>query len=101
MNTGQWQPKDKDASNQSGIRTSYPDAMYQEAVRSAEEVIRDRFAYHPPTAEQQQRYTILRTDFANLAVRICQLVRLGPDRELAIEALSQALMLTNRAIALE
>lgn len=99
MNTGTFQPKEP------GIRTSYPDRMYQEEgcdkTRSTEEVIRARFAYHAPTAEQQQRYAILRTDFTNLAVRISQLVRPGSDRDNAIEALSQTLMLTNRAIALE
>lgn len=105
MSAGQFTPKERETSDPSRVRSSYPDVAYQvkgcDQIRSIEEVIRDRFAYHPPTVEQQQRYAILRTDFINLAVRITAIIRPGPDRDAAIEQLHIAMMLANRAIALE
>jgi hypothetical protein len=65
------------------------------------EFLRDRFSFHSPTPSQAQRYQVLRDDFTALAIRIAKLTPQGEYREKAIEQLHIAMMLTNRAIALE
>jgi hypothetical protein len=63
--------------------------------------IHEQFRYHPPTPAQQIRYELLRHDFTELAARVVKSTPPGSAQDAAIEALHIAMMLANRAIALD
>lgn len=106
MNTGQWQPKGETeakgfASGLTGDALRARQLAQQEVENGIAAIIRDRFSYHPPKPDQVQRYTTLRDDFIALAIRIVRFTPVGPQQDAAVEQLHIAMMLANRAIALE
>ncbi len=82
-------------------QTARIDECARIVVRTPEHVLRDRFSHHPPRPDQVQRYQVIRDDFQALAIRISKLTVPGKDQDAAIERLHEAMMLANRAIALE
>lgn len=63
--------------------------------------IEDIFRYHAPTDEQKVRYQKIRTAALELAFVIKDNVIDGVDQARAIDALREAVMFANAAIALE
>lgn len=61
--------------------------------------IKNRFTYHPPSAEQKEKYEELRAQALYLANRINQLCPDSRELSLAITNLEQAIMWANAAIA--
>lgn len=62
----------------------------------------DRFEYHPPrTPERVAQHETARAAVKDLALRLNALLPDGPEKELAIVRLEEALMWANAAIARE
>ncbi len=69
--------------------------------RSPEEIIEELFTYHPVQDEAQQlKYGMVRDSAKALALQIWKACPYGRDRTRAIDALRDAVMIANAAIAL-
>lgn len=68
-----------------------------------EEMFRERtinsFTYHPPQADQPERYRELRVRGLELAQRIAQICPDSRERSIAITKLEEVIMWANKAIA--
>lgn len=62
------------------------------------ESIRDFFTYHPPDTEQRAVLEELRADYTALALRLHEKLPAGPGKTVAIRALGDAMMKSNRCI---
>ena len=61
--------------------------------------IESDFTYHPPTADQGERYVKMRTTAKQLAHIIVELVPEGRERSLALTKLEETVMWSNAGIA--
>ena len=61
--------------------------------------LRNRFTYHPPTADQVPRYEAVRAAALLLALQLEQLVPDSPERDRAFDALDEVVWRANAAIA--
>ena len=57
------------------------------------------FTYHPPTADQQKRYPMLREKAKQLAVLIIELTPPSREQSVALTKLDEVAMFANAAIA--
>lgn len=62
--------------------------------------IADIFTYHPPTADQPERYARIRTAAKLLALEIVACTPACADQSAAIRLLRESVMTANAAIAL-
>ncbi len=63
------------------------------------EELEARFTYHPPKNDQAERYRRIRSDAAQLAALLDDLVPESREKSLALTNLEQAVMWSNAAIA--
>lgn len=61
--------------------------------------LKNKFTYHPPKGDQQNRYILLRDTAYNLSVLICQNSEPSREQSLAITKLEECIMWTNAGIA--
>lgn len=76
-----------------------PNIKRRELTPEESERLAKNFIYHPPTAEQTQRYWHLRNETKTLAVIYCQCAPQSRELSLALTALEEAVMWVNAAIA--
>ncbi len=65
------------------------------------EALDSLFTYHPPSAEDVEKYTILRTSAQRFAEKVLLNCPPCADRSAAIRSIRDALMTANAAIALD
>jgi hypothetical protein len=72
-------------------------------IPSSEEIeaIRNRFTYHPPSAEQRARYETIREYAHEFALQLLALVPPGEQRDVALVRLEEAVMHANAGVARE
>jgi hypothetical protein len=61
--------------------------------------LHNRFTHHPPAGNQADRYSEIRQLLLNTAVRCVDLTPCSPEQARALNALDEAMMLFNAAIA--
>jgi len=64
-----------------------------------EEVLKNRFTYHPPKGDQTDRYQTLRAQGLDLATAIDTLCPPSREQSLALTKLEEAIMWANASIA--
>jgi hypothetical protein len=63
------------------------------------EQLENRFCHHPPKDDQAYRYTQIRDRICDVAVFCVSMTPVSPEQTRAINALDEAMMLFNAAIA--
>lgn len=76
-----------------------PPTRYQPTARNSDEAIDRRFAHHPPKGDQAMRYAAIRAKMADAAKFIRDWTPESPEQTRAFNALHEAMMLANAAIA--
>jgi hypothetical protein len=61
--------------------------------------LKNRFTYHGPKGDQQERYEFLRATALGLAITISEKVPAGRERSLALTNLEQSIFWANAGIA--
>lgn len=59
----------------------------------------NRFTYHPPVGDQADRYERIRHQILATATLVVELTPCSPEQTRALNALDEAMMLANAAIA--
>lgn len=67
--------------------------------KPTEEQLRNRFLHHPPKGDQAERYAEIRAQICATAVMCVGLTPCSPEQARALNALDEAMMLFNAAIA--
>ena len=75
------------------------DNMEYTITEKEQEILDNNFTYHPPNAEQQAKYPVVRAEAKALAETIHKLCPPSRERSLAITNLEEAVMWANAAIA--
>lgn len=63
------------------------------------EQLANRFEHHPPKSDQAERYTMVRHAILQAAITCVRLTPCSPEQTRALNALDEAMMLFNAAIA--
>lgn len=61
--------------------------------------LENRFSYHPPTGDQPQRYEQIRAGGKEFAELLAELCPSSPELTRAVNAVDEAVMLANAAVA--
>lgn len=61
--------------------------------------LNNRFKYHAPKGDQVERYAAIRASILNTAKVVVDLTPCSPEQARALNALDEAMMLANAAIA--
>lgn len=67
--------------------------------KPTDEQIDNRFSHHPPKGDQATRYTEIRAKMAETAKFVRDRTPCSPEQTRALNALHEAMMLANAAIA--
>lgn len=67
--------------------------------KPTEEQLANRFMHHPPVGNQIERYGAIRAGCLDLARLIVKLTPCSPEQARALNAVDEAMMLANAAIA--
>lgn len=67
--------------------------------KPTEEQLKNRFMHHPPKGDQAQRYAEIRSQICATAIMCVGLTPCSPEQARALNALDEAMMLFNAAIA--
>lgn len=85
---------------QSPSPESVPEPTFRyQLTEQMEERLRRDFTYHPPKADQPERYTAIRGAAAGLARLIMETTPVSREQSLALTNLEQVVFFTNAAIA--
>lgn len=68
-------------------------------VKPTIEELENRFDHHPPVEDQSKRYTSIRHAIKQAAITCVGLTPCSPEQTRALNALDEAMMLFNAAIA--
>jgi hypothetical protein len=71
-----------------------------EEEKAQNKVIENRFSYHKPTCEQQEKYVEIRETAKNLAYTIEDMCPDSREKSLAMTKLQETVMWANASIAL-
>lgn len=63
------------------------------------EQLENRFNHHPPKGDQGERYGLIRAHILDAAKKCVDLTPVSPEQTRALNALDEAMMLFNAAIA--
>lgn len=94
---------------QGGSGTAKPQELTQQAQqpiarpqfpKPTAESLRHKFAYHAPTGDKAQRHEAVRETCLAAAMTIVDLTPSCPEQTRAVNAIQEAMMLANAAIAL-
>lgn len=67
--------------------------------KPSDEQLKNRFTHHAPINDQAKRYEEIRARICQVAVRCVELTPCSPEQTRALNALDEAMMLFNAAIA--
>lgn len=68
-------------------------------AKPSSDQLRNRYSYHAPKGDQAARYEQIRQGFFDIAQMIVYLTPCSPEQTRALNALDEAMMLANAAIA--
>ncbi len=68
-------------------------------VKPTEDELIHRFVHHPPKGDQANRYALVRGVILDAATKCVELTPCSPEQTRALNALDEAMMLFNAAIA--
>lgn len=63
------------------------------------EQLEHRYIHHPPKGDQVERYAAIRSQICDVAKEIVRMTPCCPEQTRALNALDEAMMLANAAIA--
>ncbi len=68
-------------------------------TKPTDQQLQNRFNHHPPKGDQVQRYSAIRAKALEMATLIRDLTPCSPEQTRALNAIDEAMMIANAAIA--
>ncbi len=84
--------------SKNGDAQNFP-TKYEPTNRNSDEALARRFAHHPPKGDQAERYSAIRGKLRDTAIFCRDITPESPEQTRAFNALHEAMMLFNAAIA--